>query len=801
MITDEKIDRLFYHHSTSPRLALFKHRERVTTSKFGDLTFVPMLPSLILMSLAVQGDAAGVEFYEKKVRPVLADACGACHSASAKRLKGGLLLDTPEGLLKGGDTGPAVVPGKPDESLLIKAVRWQDPELQMPPKKRLPEAAVADLVRWVTMGAPRPADPAAAAPPGRLTGPTPEAGAKHWAFRPIRDVAVPPKAPHPVDAFLLASLEARGLSPAPEADRPTLLRRVTFDLTGLPPTPEELQAFLEDKAPDAFERVVDRLLASPRYGERWGRHWLDLVRYADSNGVDEDVNHPHAWRYRDYVIASFNQDKPYDRFITEQVAGDLAAVPDAESIIATGWLALGPKMLAEPDLEKMKMDIADEQIDVLSKTFLGLTVSCARCHDHKFDPIRAADYYALAGIFRSTSLITDYKPRPAILFEAVLPIPANEDIRAEFGRKVAGLKQEIAAAAADPKKTKELQEQLKKVEADGAPTHRAMSLMEAAPRDLAVHIRGSHLALAKEVTPRGFPKVFEAAVAPPAVDPKRSGRAELAAWLVDPAHPLTARVMVNRIWQGHFGEGIVRTASNFGLKGEAPSHPELLDWLSKEFIRQGWSVKRMHRLILTSAAYRRSSAADATLAAKDPENRLLGRQNRRRLEAEPIRDALLFISGALDLTLGGHVKGAPQGKSYYRGDEEHYQVPRRTVYLPMPRQKPYELLPIFDYSDMAVHLDKRPATIVAQQALFMLNNALVRRQAKAVAESLRRGDEGDDGRARRAWIRLFSRPPAEEEVRAVLYHLERFRKQGLADSAWTNVVHALMASNEFLFVD
>ncbi len=762
-----------------------------------------MMPqTVLLLALSVQGDPAGIEFFEKKVRPVFAEACSSCHSSEAKNLRGGLRLDTPGGILRGGDTGPSIVPGKPDESLLLRAVRYRDPDLQMPPKSRLAEATVADLAKWVAMGAPLPAPAEAPDAPGLVSGPSLAEGAKHWAFRPVRDVPVPAKAPHPVDAFLVEALDARGLAPAREADPATVLRRVTFDLTGLPPSPAELEAFLKDAAPGAFERVVDRLLASPRYGERWGRHWLDLVRYADSNGVDEDVNHPHAWRYRDYVIAAFNQDKPYDRFLREQLAGDLAAPPDAEGIIATGWLAMGPKMLAEPDLEKMKMDIADEQIDVMSRTFLGLTLSCARCHDHKFDPVRTADYYALAGIFRSTSLITDYKPRPAILYEAVLPGPVNEEVRADFAKRVAALKEEASAAAADPKKGRALGEQLKKLQAEGPVLHRAMSLMETRPRDLAVHIRGSHLALAKETTPRGFPKVFEGSIRPPTVDPARSGRAELAAWLTDPAHPLTARVMINRIWQGHFGEGLVRTPSNFGLAGERPTHPELLDWLAKEFLRQGWSIKGMHRLILTSAAYRRSSAADARHLEKDPENRLLARQNRRRLEAESIRDALLSVAGALDLEMGGTVKGAPQGKSYFKADSKNYLVPRRTVYLPVPRHNPYELLAIFDYSDTAVHLEKRPATIVPQQALFMMNNPLVRQQAKAVAEGLLKTDEADGARVRRAWLQLFSRPASEGELRAVLSSLDRFAKQGAAPpAAWTNVVHSLMASNEFLCVE
>jgi hypothetical protein len=652
----------------------------------------------------------GLEFFEKRVRPVLVERCYSCHAADAKKLKGGLRLDTRGATLKGGDTGPAVVPGKPDLSLLIKAVRYAD-DLQMPPKGRLPEAVVADLVRWVEMGAPDPREgPELAAGP---RGPTPEEGRKFWAFQPLKPGR--PGAGHPIDALLNAK------DVAPEADRATLLRRVTFGLTGLPPGPDDGAA---------WDVVVDRLLASPRYGEKWGRRWLDLMRYADSNGVDEDVNHPNAWRYRDWVIAAFNADLPWPRFVTAQLAGDLLPEPD---VVATSWLALGPKMLAEPDLEKMKLDIADEQLDVATKTFLGLTVSCARCHDHKFDPIPTSDYYALAGIFRSTELISDYSKRPAILIEHEVP-----------GGKTLGPR-------------------------------------EIEPRDLPVHVRGSHLALAKEKTPRGTPKVFETAMERPA----KSGRLELAAWLS--TNPLAARVLVNRIWQGHFAEGLVRTPSNFGLKGELPTHPELLDWLAAEFMKDG-SIKRIHRLILTSAAYRRSSAGLASDA--DPENRRLAKQNRRRLDAEEIRDALLFVAGSLDLTIGGTVKGAQEGRDYYKGSDELYKQPRRTVYLPVARHKTYDLLQIFDYADTAVHLEKRPSTVVAQQALFMLNNPLVREQAALFAKSLTGTDEE---KVRQAWPRLFGRPATADDVSDVLRSLTRL--------SWPRVVHALMASNDFIYVD
>jgi hypothetical protein len=724
----------------------------------------------LIVSFALQD---GVEFFEKRIRPILVERCSECH---AQKVKGGLRVDSRAALLKGGDSGPAIVPGKPEESLLIRVVRGGDPDLKMPPKNPLPKAAVEDLARWVAMGAPDPRDVVAVKEGPR--GPSPLEGRKHWAFRPLREGS-PPAGGHPVDAFL----DARVQAPAPEADRATLVRRVTFDLTGLPPTAAEVEDFVRN---GDWDRVLDRLLASPRYGEKWGRRWLDLVRYADSNGVDEDVAHPHAWRYRDWVVRAFNDDLPYDRFIIEQIAGDLLTEPN---LVAPAWMALGPKMLAEPDLEKMRLDIVDEQIDVATKTFLGLTVSCARCHDHKFDPIPTADYYALAGIFRSVGIIRDYSKRPALLIEHVLPDPLNEDRRAAHS---AAMEEAYAGeiGEADSKKAREHRERRKKLEESGPDLPRSFGPREEEPRNLAVHVRGNPQALGKERIPRGTPQVFEIGMAAPS----GSGRLQLARWLADPANPLTARVMVNRLWQAHFREGLVRTASNFGYQGEAPSHPELLDWLAREFIRGGWSVKRMQRLLLTSGAYRRSTSG--ALRIEDPENRLLARQNRRRLDAEEIRDAVLAVSGTLDLKTGGVVPGMQTDGGYWRGGDALYTEPRRTLWLPVARHKTFDLLPVFDYADTAVHLEKRPTTTVPQQALFMLNHPLVKSAAASTSKSLAGSDED---KLRSVWLRLFARPPGSGEVSDAFRALERFR--GTAGERWAKLIHALMASNGFLFLD
>ncbi len=656
-------------------------------------------------------DSAGLEFYETKIRPLFVQQCYKCHSTTADKLKAGLYLDSREGILKGGETGPAVVPGHPEQSLLIEAVRYTNQDMQMPPKNRLPAAVVADLFTWVQMGAPAPIGPTrpTALATTRPTGPQAEhnlAGIPydtlrhdHWAWQPVKQVAAPavkstawPRGD--IDHFILASLEAKGLHPVGDADRVTLIRRVSFDLTGLPPTPAETQAFVSDPSGNAFEKVVDRLLASPGFGERWGRHWLDVARYAESTGSSRNVPYTYAWRYRDYVIDAFNEDKPYDRFLTEQLAGDLLPASNAaqhdEQLIATGFLALGIKDLNEKDRLKYTMDNVDEQIDVTSRAMLGMTVSCARCHDHKFDPIPTTDYYALAGIFRSTEILAgvhgrkggggkDYEapnllihldnraapvglPSPMASRPAADPSAANASSIAALSAKVEKATDELrsiraemlaqggniggAAAKAEfrprlvakRQEIASLNEQLtaiKKGAGKGASAavnmaapaagRLAVGVRDAAPIDAQICIHGDTDNLGPEV-PRGLLNLFQGP-SQPSIDSAHSGRLELAEWITSPRNPLTGRVMVNRIWLHLFGNGLVRTADNFGTTGEAPSHPELLDYLATHFESDGWSVKRTIRSIVLSHAYQLASTYDPADAMADPGDRMIWRMS------------------------------------------------------------------------------------------------------------------------------------------------------------------------------
>ncbi len=639
------------------------------------------------------------------------------------------------------------------------------------------------------------------------------ASTAHWAFLPLADGRQAPAtalsaSKSPVDYYVHRQLERQGLKANGPADPYTLIRRASYDLTGLPPTPEEIAAFINDPRPDAFARQIDRLLASPAYGERWGRMWLDLARYADSNGADENMAHPNAWRYRDYVIRSFNQDKPYDRFLREQVAGDLLpatgnAEADLDQLIATGFLALGPKMLAEQDKDKLLIDVVDEQIDVITKTFLGLTVSCARCHDHKFDPVSQADYFALAGILRSTRTManTNHVSR---WVETVLNLPDNPSIIAAHEKAVQDKKAEIAALEADTagdkrdERLKSLKEELKKLESAGAPLPKAMAVTEGEPMNVPVHLRGNHLTPLPNATPRGVIRLFEGCVPSPIVTATNSGRLELAGWLTDARHPLTARVMVNRVWQGHFGSGLVRSPSNFGLRGELPTHPELLDWLAREFSASGWSIKRMHRTIMLSEAYQRSSETDAANATGDPDNLQLWRQNRRRLEAEPIRDALLFVSGRLDQSAAHSLGDLEKNQEYYRADAASFEKPTRALYLPIVRAAGYEMFATFDAADPAAHHQNRAATIVPGQALFMLNSDLAFRAARDLANRLTSGSAKDTStHLNELYLRLFGRPPRPREAQLLLREL-----QPAATAAdWERLCRVLLAANEFVYVN
>jgi hypothetical protein len=741
--------------------------------------------------------AADLAFFEQSVRPLLVERCYSCHSSAAGKRKGNLVLDSREGLLRGGDSGPAVVPGRPEDSLLLKAIRYADADLRMPPKEkdRLSPTQVADVEAWIRRGAP--------------TANAEWEARRKWVFEPFADPPVPaPSAgEHPIDSFLRSRRDRLGVTASGPADKRTLLRRVTFDLIGLPPTPEEIEAFVEDESPDAFARVVDRLLASPHYGERWGRHWLDLARYAvvreDSQAQKTAPSEiPEAWRYRDWVIDALNRDLPYDEFIIHQVAGDLLPSREpggvnTEGIIASGFLAIGEWGIQDDNPEKMVWDTADENIDAVGRTFLGLTLGCARCHDHKFDPLTTRDYYALAGIFTSTHVVAQPAKIGVQTPMARIPLVTAADVdqiryrSSEFAAKMAEAEKRLAAADAGRRGAIQAEmEELKKNSPPAIPV--AVGAREggipetpyAGVHDARIRIRGDVLRPG-DLVPRGFPAILSSGAAPIT---SGSGRWALARWLASPKNPLPARVLVNRLWQHHFGEGLVRTPSNFGKLGEPPTHPELLDWLAHRFIDGGWSVKAMHRLILSSAAYRLSSVPSREALEKDPDNRLLGRQNRRRLEAEPFRDALLSVAGSLDASRGGPADADPASR-------------RRMVYLRVSRtsRSPFEAM--FDGADPTAHTDRRTVSTVAPQALFLMNHPFLRELAGATAARLKSWEPRDlRARVARAYPLLYGRPATPEDVSLSLGYLNA---SGGTDpeAAWTEFVRVLLCANEFVTLD
>ncbi len=780
--------------------------------------------------------AEQLRFFETNVRPVLVEHCQKCHGS--KKQWAGLRLDSREALLRGGDSGAAIVPGEPNKSLLIRAVRHEDENLKMPEDGKLADRQIADLVRWVEMGAPFPET---AKTGMRSRDP------KHWAFQPPTEPQIPAvkntKWPQiALDNFILSKLESAGLSPAEKADKRTLIRRVTFDLTGLPPTLGEIETFLADDRDDAFAQLVDRLLASPAYGERWGRHWLDVARYADSNGLDENIAHGNAWRYRDHVVAAFNRDQPFDRFIVEQLAGDLLPAADEAQrhaqLIATGFLTIGPKVLAEVNQDKMQMDIVDEQVDSIGRVFLGLTLGCARCHDHKFDPIETADYYGLAGILKSTRTMDTYT-KVAKWHENELPSATLIAMRTEYEAQLATKKkavdefvaqadkqvrEKLAADGAEkppekletlyPDATKaeltKLREALSTLVKNPPDYPAAMGVSEDKVVDLAIHVRGNPLKLG-DVVPRRTPPVVRGPQ-PPQFGPAESGRRQLAEWLTDPQHPLTARVLVNRVWRWHFGKGLVRTTENFGLLGEAPSHPELLDWLARRFVADGWSLKSLHRLILNSSTYQQGSLASAEVVARDPENRLFGRVNVRRLEAEEVRDSLLAVSGQLDSTFGGSllkVKNRGYLFDHTSIDLTDYTSRRRSLYLPVIRNNVFDLFQLLDFPDPAVPSGDRAMTTVAPQALMMLNSDFVMQSADELAARLLAEPGDDDQRISRMHVLAYGREASDEERLGNRVFLTKIEKSVAATEldaskrrrqAWSVLCHVVIAANEFVYV-
>ena len=1131
-----------------------------------------VIGSLALTNLSFGDQAADDAFFEAKVRPLLISKCLECHGA--EKPKAGLRLDSREALLTGGESGPAAIVGKPDESLLVDVISYRN-TVQMPPKSKLPDAEIATLTDWVRRGLPWPnSKPTGPAPVMANTATTDFSDDQKafWAFQPVRHESPPPVKNEvlirsPIDRFILAELEANGLNVSHEADRRTLIRRVTLDLIGLPPTPDEVAGFVTDPAEDALERLVDRLLASPRYGERWARHWLDVARYADSNGLDENLAYGNAFRYRDYVVKSMREDKPYDRFLLEQIAGDLLVPSDAkhlskpatdtesfDGLIATGFLCLGAKMLAEDDPVKMQMDIIDEQVDTISRAVMGLTMGCARCHDHKFDPLSTEDYYGLAGIFKSTqtmdtftvvarwherplasseqlrhrdeleqqatakkqaieklradtieAILTEARqhagdyllaatreyqlaeqlraamprgntPEPqkiprAILIEAedysrgnvlkdretygigigvlvnrgeapnfteydfdveqagrfqfeiryaaaatrpvkvfvngvlfksdaaekvtgswtpetqtwfvegfvsikagrnlirleqpqffphidkllLTPIEGNEEVAVEINQQVQnhnpaktyqlipsltkqwnktlevsnsdsksiltawhqyvrnksltidpavpdnGVAQLLgdqpptslkdlakrydqlcsSALAAwtqlkatdetqnakslpdavlesarillsDPKgpfaipadieasfaadvvaQLKADREELARREALIPKFPETMAGSDSKPENLKIHLRGSHLTLGREVS-RKLPRILTQAESqratstpsnvPMSFEPAAgSGRLQLAQWLTRPEHPLTSRVMANRIWQWHFGQGLVRSPDNFGRLGERPSHPQLLDWLASEFAGRSeasvksprnWSIKSLHRQLLASTAYRQNTEFNSTAALADPENKMLWRFHRQRMDVEVLRDSLLQLSGQLDETPAGSLLPTAN-RSYVTStanvNPAVYNSNRRSIYLPVVRSAIYEVFTAFDFADPSTLAGQRDQTTVAPQALFMMNSGFVLDQVRSLAgQLLTRQNLDTSARIRAMYQMAYSREPSEAEVSRAIGYLDRITTSmnqpghSISDSelrAWTSLCRVVFSANEFLYVE
>jgi hypothetical protein len=685
----------------------------------------------------------------------------------------------------------------------------------MPPKQKLSPAEVAALEQWVAAGAPWPSSPARSKTTDGFESTS--AQRRWWAFQPVRSEPPPARSgPWPVenaiDQFLQEAWPSNGVAPASPADRRTWIRRATFDLTGLPPTPGEIDSFLADDSPLAFARVVDRLLASPAYGQRWARHWLDVARYADYYDANPTTRTAsceltEAWRYRDWVVDSLNGDLPFDQFIVHQIAGDLLPAPDGAEVypaglIATTFLSNGVWDRGDADKEKIVSDMVDDQIDTVGKAFLGLTLGCARCHDHKFDPISQQDYYALAGIFYSTHLLKDLgaKGDEYVMNRVPLVPKAQVEARAKQARSIAEIEARLAAVEKEPrsesstrKKAQLVSERelLRRALPPEPPL--AMAVQEGGTpgglfpgiQDVPVHIRGSYVRLGS-VVPRRLPRFFSGHDKPPIRT--GSGRRELARWVASAANPLTARVIVNRVWQWHFGEGIVRTPSNFGLLSEPPSHPKLLDWLGARFIADGWSLKKLHRRIMLSAAYRRSSVVGRGDLARDPENRWLARFSPRRLDAEEVRDAMLRVSGRLDPTPGGPAA-------------DDIDTPRRSLYVQTARWDRSSFAMLFDAANPDASTEKRIPSTVAPQALLFLNHPFVLAQAAHLSGRLKREcPGGEDARIERAYRLVFGRPALPAEVEVCRRFLARSGRANTA-AAWQGLAHVLLCSNEFLYVD
>ncbi|MEW6156432.1 MAG: DUF1553 domain-containing protein [Verrucomicrobiota bacterium] len=777
---------------------------------------------------------SSVSFYDD-IKPLLSVHCYKCHGSDKQ--KGNLQLDTRAHAIAGGKSGkPAIDPGNSQRSEILRRIQSTDPDEQMPPEgQRLTSSQIALIQRWIDAGAIWPDRD------------------DYWAFQPPREIE-PPRTRqtasirNPIDRFIQFRLEQAGITPAPQADARTRLRRAYADLIGLPPTPAEAEAFLKDKSPDAFERLVDRLLNDPRYGERWARHWLDLARYGESDGYEDDKIRPRAWRYRDYVVRALNQDKPYDRFVQEQIAGDEMWPNDSDAWIATGFARLGAWDGMSKEPEKQWQDFLNDATDVMGSVFLGVTLGCARCHDHKYDVISQRDYYRmqgfLAGVKRDTRDWPHGLQEPAAVKFAFqsdhsrLQQRRNErDELLQRARQALERERTGPSASAEQKKFSdadiakkaetEAPGQLARLNEQITELDRRVRLSEpkldavfrdgTPPRETRLLLGGELHRPGPEVQPGFVDALAPANASAEHVDANRR-RSALAHWLTSADHPLTARVIVNRLWQHHFGEGIVATPSDFGRNGKRPTHPELLDWLARELIRQGWSLKKMHRLMMTSAAYQRASTHVAAAAAKDPENQLLWRMNRRRLESEAIRDTMLAVSGRLHLAIGGpgvyaqlphgvNVAFPNNDKELSWGLSTPEQNVRRSIYLFQRRTLTFPLMEVFDAAPMNQSCATRPQTTVAPQALALFNGEFAREAARWFGERLEREAGHDPGdKIQHAFHLAFSRPPTRKEMKQAKQFLaeQAARRHSEPDPqrmAWTDFCHVLLNANELIYID
>lgn len=794
------------------------------------------IPEPERMGFVTELTADQTEFFERKVRPVLAENCFECHRAGAKKVGGGLLLDSRAGVMKGGDGGPVITPGDPEASLLIQAIRHTDPSLTMPPKSKLSPEEIANLETWVRMGAPDPRTADTVALVKARSVIDWNQAREWWSFRPLQAPPAPPVKEetwprNDLDRFILNRLEKENLPPSADAEKGPLLRRATFDLTGLPPSPAEVEAFLADSSPDAFEKVVERLLASPAYGERWGRHWLDVVRYADTAGDNSDFPIPQMHRYRDWVIQAFNRDLPYDQFIRQQLAGDLMPGENTsethDRLIATGYIANARRFGSRVEDYPQHLTIEDT-IDNVGRSFLGLTLGCARCHDHKFDPIPSSDYYALYGIFQSTrypwpGIELEQKQRdlvplvePSRLAEAEALRNTYDNQKRGLEKKVQKLKDSLKEFSGDEKK--KVEAQIKQAELDakefvrqGLPFQQAYAVAEASPlKDAAIQMKGDP-AKPGDLVPRGFLTVLGGQKLP--ATSRSSGRRELADWIATPTNPLVARVMVNRIWLHHFGKGLVTTPNDFGHQGKPPTHPELLEWLAARFIASGWSIKSMHRVIMLSHTYRLQSARSEPAVERDPGNELLSSFPRRRLDAESIRDSLLAVAGTLERSTPGAHPFPDQSEwkfTQHNPFKAVYDSKHRSVYLMTQRIQRHPYLSIFDGADPSASTPVRGTSTTPLQALFLLNDKFVHDQSQAFAARIAQASDSDPTRLAFAYQVALGRKPDADETARGLEFLQQARtalaSRGTAHNStneeiWRPLARVLLRLNEFVYVD